>query len=335
MKNKGVMFSMIASSVLFAAIGLALVVARQPAGASTAIFSSPADLWLNASKSPHPGAQTGPSDIARINAVFASLAAQTAHYGRFWRSDREQQVQQTKDALQLENQARETLLQTLGNRAREYASLWPLFRPLQHRFPKFSSAQQIKIDQLERQFTLENQSATTSPSFGSLVEQISATLGSNVAMEYAIRTSPLAIQLRNALNANSEQEFRAVYMVLNALSSSEISQSEYIDSRQELRALLGAQRYTDLWSSRDPRFAAMQKIADRYELTDTSLKSAYALLNDGQDNLLIATTRYQSDPEIRASRIRELYDRQRQRLLELVGSKAGDALLHAFSQPPS
>jgi len=208
---------------------------------------------------------------------------------------------------------------------------WRLLRPLHARLPHLSSADQVTIHELEQQFLADSIRQREDTSIGRLHLAIRSAVGKETADKYALISSPLADELRAADLSLTENEFRDAFTAFSELGEATGSE-QFFAARTRLRERLGNHAFAQLWSVRDPRFVHIKAVANRIGLTQATMLSAYALLLENQDAMLAAAVR--SDPSSQQEVMRRQYETGRRRLHELVGERAGDALLLAATEVP-
>ncbi len=256
--------------------------------------------------------------------------------GVAWRSDPAAESQRVEELLGSEHAARAALIDTFGEGVRRSPALWYLFTPLIDRMPELDSDRQIAIYDLERRFIASAAGDGARASFADHLAGVRRTAGDAVALEYALRTSPLAAELRNSGIDLSEQEFRYAY---EALSTGAVAGDgmALVEVRRGLRSRLGDRRFARLWALRDPRFAQLKTVAARFNLHDDKLIAAYAELMDTLDSMFMTVLRGDDAEATSQQQLRTLHEGGRRRLTEIVGSSAADAMMRAFAsaaKPP-
>jgi hypothetical protein len=250
---------------------------------------------------------------------------------QFWHLDTQAQAKRIEHILAAERNARAALVARFGLQVSQLPIFWRLFRPLHERMPQLTSSQQITIHELERQFAANSLEPYAKTSFEQHLERVRDHIGATLANEYALRSSPVAAELRRVGVELSEEDFRAAFAALNELSEA-TDHGQFIAARGRLRERLGSRHFARLWSLRDPRFSRIESTAQRFGLTDETTLTAYANLLENQEAMLAAVT--PSDPIAQQDAMRQQYDDGRRRLRDLVGARAADALLQAAAGAP-
>ncbi|MGD8324491.1 MAG: hypothetical protein PVF50_09000 [Gammaproteobacteria bacterium] len=300
-------------------------------------------IWLRGSgDTPQPRAQSVPADAAGQNSdipdvlladieALTTLAQAYLPAGQFWQRDRHAEAERIERILSAEKQARAQLLDRFGPRAAQAPALWRVFRPLQERMPQLTSGQQILIHDLERQFAAARLRSEGQVPFSEHLERVRERLGAEIAREYALRSSPLAEELHRLGGEFSETSFRQAFVALSRLNET-TDRASFVAARRQLRESLGNRPFARLWSLRDPRFERIEQAAKRFDLTAETILTAYALLLDNQDAMIL--TAATPDPTLRQNRLREQHETARRQLHELIGAPAADALLLASAGAP-
>jgi len=250
--------------------------------------------------------------------------------GVAWQNDPAAESARVEELLAAEQAARAALLDTFGDAARQSPAFWYLFTPLLDRMPELDSDRQIAIHDLERRFVASAAGDVARPSFADHLAGVRAATGDAIALEYALRTSPLAAELRNSEIDLSEQEFRYAYEALSTGSATGDGMA-LVEARLGLRTRLGDRRFARLWALRDPRFARLRTVAARFDLHDDKLIAGYAVLMDTQDSMLATALRGDNDEAASQQQLRTLHEGGRRKLTEIVGSAAADAMMRAFA----
>jgi len=250
--------------------------------------------------------------------------------GVAWQSDPAAESRRVEELLATEHAARAVLVDTFGDAVRQSPAFWYLFTPLIDRMPELDSDRQIAIHDLERRFVASAAGDVARPSFADHLAGVRATAGDAIALEYALRTSPLAAELRNSGIDLSEQEFRYAYEALSTQSVAGDGMA-IVEARRGLRTRLGDRRFARLWALRDPRFARLRTVAARFDLHEEKLIAGYAVLMDTQDSMLATALRSDNAEAASQQQLRTLHESGRRKLTEIVGSSAADAMMRAFA----
>ena len=247
-----------------------------------------------------------------------------------WLDDAGAESQRIERIRIAEQAARATLVEIFGEAARHAPAFWYLFTPLVDRMPELGSEEQIAIHDLERRFIAAGHAGGAQQRFADHLANIRSVAGERTAREYALRTSPLAAELRNAGIDLSEAEFRSAYDVLATVAGSRDGLA-LVEARGKLQALLGGRRFARLWAQRDPRFARLKAVAAGFGLRDDTVIAGYAVLLDAHDSMLATALHADGSEATSQDALRTLHESGRRRLTEIVGSSAADAMMRAFA----
>ena len=105
--------------------------------------------------------------------------------------------------------------------------------------PQLASQQQITIHELERRFVAASLEPGAKTSFRQHLDLVREHIGANLANEYALRSSPVAAELRRLGVELSEEGFRAAFAALNELNEA-ADHGQFIAARGRLREHLGS-----------------------------------------------------------------------------------------------
>ena len=284
--------------------------------------------------------------------VFERLQEESARAARdkgadeYWRSDfAAAAVEVARARIAAADRARAQLLELYGAQARRDPVFAPLFAPLDARYVFLASEQQLALQkvQIARQSkqaksapvasaaaasATESMSARVSAT-ATAMEELRAALGADAALQYLYRFSPLADQLRSANVDLTGPEFRAAFAALLEFEAA-ADPHAFTHVRDALRTALGDVRFTRLWAVRDPLFGVLAVAGRQQGLAEGAIAAAYAILNDAQDRLAAAADRFAVvDSQRAAEELRGVQQDMQQRLANLVGQEAADALMHA------
>ncbi len=290
--------------------------------------------------------ETKPLVLARLLAESAS-AEDSASAGEYWRSDYAVvAVDGIGRRVAAADRVRAALLALYGPSARRDPVFESLFAPLDARYAFLASEQQLALQKLQLERLLAQAKSPAAgaapppsavdgaPSRASVTAEVLRDvrdrLGSNAALEYAYRFSPLAEQLRSAAIDLSGTEFRSAFDALLQFETAAADPRSFARTREALRSALGDARFTRLWAARDPYFGAIAAAARQHGLADGTVLAAYAIFNDSQDRFAAAADRYAAvDPQSAGAELHRIHDDMRQRLAALVGEDAATALVRA------
>ncbi len=288
--------------------------------------------------------ETKPLLLARL-VREAMPAVQGRGADEYWRSDfTAGALGRLRARHAAADRVRSVLAMLYGPQASRDPAFRQLFAPLDERYAFLEPEQQRALQkfQLERQLGEATSAKAPSAAVGAprppartagtaeLEHELAALLGSAAAKQYLYRFSPLAEQLRAANLELSEPQFGAAFDRLTQLEAAPADAKTFSRVRTELRNVLGQQRFTRLWATRDPLFDVLARAARTQSLSETTLLSVYALFNDAQDRLAAAAQRYAAvDPPRAGAEMRAIQADMQQRLADLVGEDAGRALVRA------
>lgn len=244
--------------------------------------------------------------------TFARLEAEAtnAQPADFWSADSEQQMRRHAEVLELQrDRIRAALVARYGPSAAENLAFTRVFKPLNTRYPYLSSKSQIGLLKLQLSQSPSSRSRPTlvrttgqAPADFAGAEQrqldferaIRALLSPNEFVEYQLRESRVARQLRASGVATDEKEFRAAFAILQA-NADERTPAGYLNEQERLKSLLGTDRFVKLSAARDPAFAAMQSAGDRHQVSPQQLMNVYSVMLAAHNSL----ARLSLDPSAR------------------------------------
>jgi hypothetical protein len=325
----------------FAVVGSSATAAAPPAGqravpredaAADAYFKSLLSLGLGAGEA---------KTLLRARLEREAAAGVTAPADTYWRSGAEARLEHSLALLGAEDRVRQTLLTILGPAARTDPAFVQLFRPLDPHLAFLDSGEQLTLrrTRLERQLksatsrtrtaTLSGAAETAEIDPGGGEPSFAEVLRPEALLEYELRESPLASRLRTAAEDLSEQQYRDAFAVLRSIDQGDGDLREHLNARAALERILGPRAFLRLWSTRDPAFGAVVRVAEQQGWSEQTALDAYALLVRHDEQLLEAIDVAAHDPAASAERIRERGADVERQLTELVGEDGAMSLIHA------
>ena len=293
--------------------------------------------------------ETKPLLLARLELGSESRLGQPLDH--YWTLRDSDYLRHSVSLVEDQSFVRSVLVDVYGVAAENDEVFVSVFKPLNLRFPFLTSAQQVTIEkarlehQVEMATYFESQRPSASPklvgyaqsiqSFENFQEKLQSILSSNAFFEYSLRDSPLANQLRRSGVAFGEQEFRAAYTVLSDFqrtNTDDGNPQDMFSVKNELRRVLGTQKFTEFWAFRDPTYEDLQRVADRHQLPDTTLLAAYEILSTNEDQRIQASSLGQVDLEQMIQQMRAIAVRERRQLSELLGEVVATEILRTRSQ---
>jgi hypothetical protein len=154
--------------------------------------------------------------------------------------------------------------------------------------------------------------------------------------EYQLRTSPLTRQLRlpmTLMNAN-EEEFRAIYEILAPITSATVGpagaagmgvSSAKPEVGEQLKGVLGEERYADSLRYSNPDFQRLYRVAEGQGVGVEAMVRAFNV----RDSVAQESTRILADASLAEEQkriaLRDLAQNARGQIVAAVGEKAGNA----------
>jgi hypothetical protein len=225
-----------------------------------------------------------------VEALYVQRQTTPVAY-EYWRSPSARDAGEKIALLERNVRVRAELLREFGPAAQDDPAFARSFRPYDRELPALSSAEQVRLQELN----LERLKAAVSgvPVLTPISHQASSadafaqSLEPDARLEYQLRESVLAKALSSTPFDFTEKEFRAVFEIL-ATARPEIiaaattaSLNEVLSSEaagKSLTEALGAERYEALRRSRDPSFNMLRRIADVRGISREKMDQAYAVL---------------------------------------------------------
>jgi hypothetical protein len=264
--------------------------------------------------------------------------AEPQHPVAYWQPRGSAIAERRLAALAADEPVRAALRAVYGVEAEKDPAFAALFQPLAETLPFLSSQEQLAVlrVRLAREAELAATAAAcalgaaaarceAAPARDSELEGLADELGAGTLFEIGVRESALAAQLRGAGLGFSEAEFRETYAILAALDARGAAGMR--EARHALRATLGGPRFDRLWASRDPVFAAVERVLGELGHTSDQRLAAYGILNRTQDALIDAAEAAAADPRRGADLARAALAAERAQLGGLLEPRAAEKLL--------
>lgn len=289
--------------------------------------------------------------------VFTALSARSRPGPSYWEpaAGNEEDPDSPTFIERLEDDARRALIDLYGDAVVGRPEFAQLFYPLGEAFAFLSSDQQIGIVRWQRSLQRNarpsgggaaphggpgcprNASAQSAPAGnrGRASEALVADvrhppgLDSGLAFEYALRSSPLAARLRRL--KLDEASFREAFRLLDRLTDADDIR-DHLQSRADLRRLLGPGRFISLWSELDPFYRAIASRLEKAGIAVHLIESAYSISLDTEEALLSLLAR-QDDGAAAAARIAAERRAEHDRLATIIGPELATAIQSLRVEP--
>ena len=246
--------------------------------------------------------------------------------------------------LELEDSKRNLLLEIFGDEIIDDQLFDNLFKPLNETLAFLSSDKQIALDSLIR----SNQAANTPRGSGFLRENwadrktsqqdlkqaVQELLSQDEYMEYQLRESALAGTMRRSMDGMdySEQEYRDIYAIRDALETNAISQSgrggredllaAQAEANQLIKDYLGPSRFEEYERLQDPVYRSLQSVGERYGASDANVLAVYDVTNDATSRLQEVTENRNLSRSERRQKMEEIQTEINVQVIDILGEEA-------------
>jgi len=279
--------------------------------------------------------------LARLEAAIPPVEV-----SQFWQADADQEFMRQMQALETHrDRIRNALIARYGARTVDDPAFTRLFKPLNARFPYLSSKSQLGLLKFQQRRPappraspiLVRGNGQPFPDLAAAEQQrdeyensVRAILTPAEWQEYQLRESRAAKQLRASGVAADEQEFRAVFAVLQQ-SDQETTAAGYVAAQERLSSLLGANRYARYSAARDPAYGALEAAGLRNQLNAQQIGDVYAVMLAAHNKLarlsMDPSAAQRTSPDAATQRVIE----QRQKdVARLVGDAAATDLIDTY-----
>lgn len=238
----------------------------------------------------------------------------------YWLPEVQRIEAQLGERREFEEQLREEVLEMFGRKAASSSVFESLFYPMNGRFPFLSSDKQINLQNAidNHHVRLARISAGSSPD--NRIDELQAAqtafesalnefLSTDEAYEYRLREGETSRRIQRSGVSVSENEFRDLYNVLDAMYRADASDfsgspfrklsilnSPYSD---QIHAILGDARYVAFLKHEDPTYARMARVGESFGIAQDDLDSAYLIFVNTTEGIRAATNQYaRGDPAL-------------------------------------
>jgi hypothetical protein len=234
---------------------------------------------------------------------------------------------------------REALERRYGEGAKDDVAFRTVFRPLDPMHWYLSSDQQLAIQslKLERDLALQEAARNTGDAATPAIMQryqsgLAALLDAGTLLEFELRDSPIAAELRSSGIELSEREFRETCALMARLGGSgpgggRTEPASVLATREALRDLLGPGRFVALWAARDPFFAELGQIVERHSLPESTALGIYEVMGEFQDRRIRLAEIAARDPERAARDSMALTEEERAAIARLTGAEIAEEIV--------
>jgi hypothetical protein len=274
--------------------------------------------------------------LARLEA-YLGPSLRPSRY-RYWKQNGGYDAAEAERRFAAEDAVRAGLLKMYGDTAAHDSVLQRIFRPLDDKLEFLTSAQQLAV-QKARVEHARVAVQETGPGIPPVPVEyrrewrdvVASMLDEQLLLEYSLRESALAEQLRNAPVELSEAEFREVFMILAELEETR-SADALRKARGDLRVLLGTQRFDRLWATRDPVYEVVRDLLVRRGTTEATIQAVYGVINSAQDAFAEAASMTDRDPMRAIEAAREIAATEERQIADLVGPELARQIVTARAQ---
>jgi hypothetical protein len=276
---------------------------------------------------------------------------------RYWSADGEYQSAYMAALAEGLRSIRDDLVSRYGAEVKDDPALHWLYRPLDPLYRFLTSDQQLAVQRLRLERDLSLQAAargagrtagTNAPGAANapgvamgagdaatlaIMQEyragLAALLDADTLLEFELRDSATAQQLRASGVDLAEDEFRQVYALMAGLQDASGQVDDVIETRDRLRSLLGSRRFALLWAARDPMYAEVVGIMQKHGLSDALALSVYEVMNGFQDQRMEIAGRNGRAPDRPASGALALADDEHVAIARLVGEEIADEIVRS------
>jgi hypothetical protein len=281
----------------------------------------------------------GSRDIKRLivswlSARYADAASPAVP--NYWQSSYRPGLTQARRQVEIERQIRDSLVDFYGTEAATDPAFEPVFRPLGPDYDFLSSSAQLELQNYQLDALAARDSIPTPIETPALCKPVSTasnrpaqpslpeSLDALDAIEFRLRFSPLAQQLRDSVDTDDEHYFRSLFDRLVALEYT-TSPQDQASIRQDLRTQMGDPTFDRFWSSRDPLFAPVRNYLRSQGFTAQQIFAAYGIVNRSQERLLVAVASTASE-ESMLGRVQQIRSDESAALVRLLGDESAAGL---------
>jgi hypothetical protein len=239
----------------------------------------------------------------------------------YWLPEVHRIERQLTQSREVEKQLRKEALERYGKDALSAPVFESLFYPMNSRFSFLSSEKQLKLQDAmdSHHVRIASVSATSPPenriddyqtaqaTFESRLEEI---LSADEAYEYYLRDGEVSRRIRISGVSVSEDEFRDLYNALDALNQANAVKNGGSPFRklsmvsspysEQVRTILGDERYLDFLKSEDPTYTNLARIAQSLGVAQDDIDAAYLVFVNAAEEIRATANQYVSnDPALR------------------------------------
>ena len=153
-------------------------------------------------------------------------------------------------------------------------------------------------------------------------------------MEYQLRESTLAGTMRRSMDGMdySEEEYRDIYAIRDALETNAISKSgregreELLAARaeanQQIEDYLGSSRFEEYQRLQDPIYRSLQSVGERYGASDANVLAVYEVTNDAASSIQEVTENRNISGAERRQKMAEIQTEFNVQVADILGAEA-------------
>jgi hypothetical protein len=268
-----------------------------------------------------------------------------ANAPEYWQQGFAPPLAELASRISAEDSTRADLIALFGAAAATEPAFDSLFRPLGVAYDFLSSKAQLALQRQQHERVASAQVARRDsklqspsclmPAFATESRPASsltlpAAFTPLEAVEYRLRFSPRAEQLRESGVADSEREFRELMGELQTLDSDATPEGQ-ADVRSILRSRMGDAAFARFWSLQDPLFPPIEAYLVREGFSVAAVQAAYTIALRSQETLL-GSIGSQRDRESTLATVSRIRQDEIAALSRLLGPDAARGVLAARTQ---
>lgn len=261
----------------------------------------------------------------------------------YWRLNLLSTAEERIRVYATQERLREIVGAVFGGSASTDQAFASIFAPYSELYPFLSPEKQRRLQSVEKAaFESRLQASITSLSPGAgnapagqkhVRQELANFMSAEELFEYDMRTSFTAQRLIATGFDFTEQEFRAIYKLVETSAGAAVSERDLTSAlfarghkRDAARAILGQDRYEEFERFRDPRYRVLLAVAQSHGVAGDKVRAAYGIIREHPDEVVVG-----SDPRQAESRADKEATRRSTQTRDRVVALLGEEVFARFS----
>lgn len=280
----------------------------------------------------------GVDDTSAKRTVLASVETATPTIPRsYWKLNLLSTAEERIRAYETQERLREIIGAVFGSSASTDQAFASIFAPYSALYPFLSPEKQRRLQSVEKtasEARLQASATSLSPGVGNapagqkqVRQELANFMSAEELFEYDMRTSFTAQRLIATGFDFTEQEFRAIYKLVESPAGAAVSEPDltgalfsHDQKRDAAKAALGQDRYAEFERFQDPSYRVLLAVTRSHGITGDKVRAAYEIIREYQSEMVAGSDPRKSGSSMDKEAARRS-KQERDRIVALLGEE--------------